>query len=60
VTDDDGRFIIKDAPAGEFRIKIWHGSGGWLGGAKGKDGQPITIKAGKNDLPPLAYPPPPP
>ncbi len=59
VTDADGNFTIKNAPAGEFRLKVWHGSGGWLGGAKGKDGQPITIKAGENKLDDNPYPPPP-
>jgi hypothetical protein len=45
ITDADGKFEIKDAPAGDVRIKIWHDSG-WLGGAAGKDGQKITIKPG--------------
>lgn len=50
VTDKDGKFEIKNAPAGEYRLKIWHDSG-WLNGAKGKDGQKITITGGKdNDL----------
>ena len=46
VTDDDGNFEIKDAPAGDFRLMIWHGSAGWAGGAKGKNGTPVNIKAG--------------
>lgn len=55
VTDADGNFTIKDAPAGDYRIKYWHGSGGWLGGVAGKDGYPITIKAGANNLPAIAW-----
>jgi hypothetical protein len=58
VTDDDGNFTLKNAPAGDFRIKVWHGSGGWLGGAKGKDGQPISIRAGASNQYDSAYPPP--
>lgn len=58
VTDADGKFTIKDAPAGDYRIKAWHGSGGWLGGIKGKDGQPITIKIGGTDIGDTPYPPP--
>jgi hypothetical protein len=59
VTDENGAFQLKDAPAGTWVLKIWHGSGGWLGGAKGKNGQAITIKAGgTTDLGNLAYPPP--
>lgn len=58
VTDADGKFALKNAPAGEFRLKIWHGSGGWAGGAKGKDGRPITIKTGDNDQGDIEYPAP--
>lgn len=50
VTDASGQFEIKDAPAGDWRLMIWHDSG-WRGGVKGKDGTKITIKAGAvNDL----------
>lgn len=59
VTDADGNFEFKDAPAGKYRLMVWHGSGGWRGGAKGKDGTPITIKSGGvTDLGSLDYPPP--
>jgi hypothetical protein len=46
VTDANGNFEIKNAPAGKCRIKIWH-STGWLGGVKGRMGQEIAIDAGK-------------
>lgn len=59
VTDDDGNFTIKNAPAGEYRIKYWHGSSGWLGGVKGKDGDPIKIKGGQNNVEEKPFPPPP-
>ena len=49
VTDKDGNFEIKDAPAGKFKIWYWSDSG-WKDGAKGADGFPIEIKAGTNDL----------
>ena len=59
VTDENGAFEFKNAPAGDWQLVVWHGSGGWLGGAKGKNGQPITVKAGgTTDLKALAYPPP--
>jgi hypothetical protein len=46
VTDEDGRFEIKLAPAGNFRLKVWHSPGvGWLGGVKGRNGQPVAIQA---------------
>lgn len=45
VTDADGKFEIPKAPAGSYRLKIYHDNG-WLGGAAGRDGRPITIKDG--------------
>jgi hypothetical protein len=58
VTDESGNFEFKDAPAGDWQLMVWHGSGGWLGGAKGRNGQPITVKAGVTDTGSLEYPPP--
>jgi hypothetical protein len=46
VTDADGNFEIKDAPAGTYRLMIWQESIGYRGGAAGRDGTPVTIKAG--------------
>jgi hypothetical protein len=45
VTDKDGNFEIKKAPAGQWRLKVLHESG-WLGKAKGRSGQKITVKGG--------------
>jgi hypothetical protein len=50
ITDADGKFEIKNAPAGTFRLFIWHEETGWINKG-GKDGEPITIKPGqKKDL----------
>jgi hypothetical protein len=46
VMDADGKFEIKNAPAGEWRLYIWQESAGWLNKG-GKDGEPIIIKAGQ-------------
>jgi hypothetical protein len=46
VTDENGAFEIKDAPPGNWRIMIWHGSAGWKDGAKGRNGDPVEIKSG--------------
>jgi hypothetical protein len=46
VSDKDGNFEIKLAPAGTYRVTFYHEGIGWLGGAKGKAGQEITIKPG--------------
>lgn len=52
VTDADGKFIIKDAPKGTYRLVGWHEEYGWVFprvvGAEG--GRPIVIKAGVNDI----------
>ena len=53
VTDEDGKFEIKNAPAGDFRVVVWHEGMGWVVGDKtpSKMGQKITIKAdGVTDL----------
>jgi hypothetical protein len=58
ITDADGNFEMAKAPVGNWRLIVWHGSGGWLGGAKGRDGQPIAVKAGDTSVGDLTYPPP--
>lgn len=58
VTDEEGRWEIKNAPVGNWQLMVWHGSGGWRGGAKGKNGQPINVLAGENNVGEIDYPPP--
>ena len=58
ITDANGNFEIPNAPVGDYRLMVWHGTGGWLGGAKGKDGQVINIKGKVTDAGNLSYPPP--
>jgi hypothetical protein len=41
VTDADGAFEIRQAPAGKWRLVVWHESAGW--GPGGRDGQVLTI-----------------
>ncbi len=54
VTAVDGKFEIKNVPAGEYRILIWHEGMGWVtfdNPEKGKEGKLIKIKAnGDTDL----------
>ncbi len=45
VTDADGKFEIKNAPAGKYRLILWHEGQGWVNG--GKHGQSVTIEPGK-------------
>jgi plastocyanin len=44
VTDSDGNFEIKLAPAGKCRVMIWQESVGYRGGTVGRNGMPIEIK----------------
>ena len=44
LTDADGKFEFRNAPAGQYNIVMWHEDGGWVNG--GKTGKPIEIKAG--------------
>jgi len=55
VTDEDGKFEIKNAPAGDFRLVIWQETTGWVAADGSKEGTklgaPVTIKAdGVTDL----------
>lgn len=44
VTDRDGNFEIKDAPAGEQKVVVWHEAARYLTPSAG---DPVTIKAGE-------------
>ena len=55
VTDEDGKFEIKDAPAGNYRIVYWHENVGFKGGKDGRFGEPVAIPA--NNKGPLQLPP---
>jgi hypothetical protein len=47
VTDKDGNFEIKNAPAGRYRLVFWHEKAGWVV-RKGRDlGVVIAVKDGK-------------
>lgn len=50
VTDEDGKFEIKSAPAGNYRIVFWHENVGFLGGKEGRSGREIRIAAGRNGV----------
>ncbi|VTR98382.1 hypothetical protein [Tuwongella immobilis] len=46
LTDAQGRFEIKLAPGGKWRLVVWQESMGFKDGAKGRAGIPITVEAG--------------
>lgn len=56
VTDENGAFEIKDAPAGKWNLMIWHDTG-WRGGPAGSKGTPVAIKSGTTDLGDLLFAP---
>lgn len=45
VTDENGNFEIKNAPAGNWNLMVWHETG-FSGGREGAKGTPIEVKAG--------------
>jgi hypothetical protein len=49
VTDENGKFEIKDVPAGEYRLVAWQEGMGWVLGDKApnKMGKKITVKDGE-------------
>jgi hypothetical protein len=42
LTDAKGQFEIKDAPAGDWQLIMWHESAGWI---LGKAGKKVAVKA---------------
>jgi hypothetical protein len=54
ITDENGNFEIKNAPAGKFRIVFWH-ENGVRGGAKGRFGEPIEIKGPTLEMKPTEF-----
>ena len=51
VTDERGNFSIPNAPAGTWRLMIWHEKDGYRNGGAGRFGDRITINGdGKMDL----------
>jgi len=54
ITDEDGKFEIKNAPAGKYRIVYWH-ENGVRGGAKGRFGDQIEIKGPTMEMKPTDF-----
>jgi hypothetical protein len=54
VTDEDGKFEIKNAPAGKFRIVFWH-ENGVRGAAPGRFGEPINITGPTMEMKPTEF-----
>jgi hypothetical protein len=50
VTDGNGIFEIKQAPAGKLRLMVYHEQVGFRGGEEGRKGEVITLDAKGTDL----------
>ena len=46
VTDKEGKFEIKDVPAGDYKLVYWHEKQGWVTKSGTDAGDPVTVKAG--------------
>lgn len=54
VTDEDGRFEIRNAPAGQFRVVFWH-ENGVRGGANGRFGEPVALAGKAVEMKPVEF-----
>jgi hypothetical protein len=50
VTDEEGKFTIKNLPAGKHTIQFWHESMGFLAKELKKDGKPLTWAKGRTEV----------
>jgi len=55
VTDEDGKYEIKNAPVGKFRMVVWQEKQGFLGGKEGRFGTPVEIKGGTTEVKPIEF-----
>jgi len=55
MTDEDGKFEMKNAPVGKFRMVVWQEKQGFLGGKEGRFGTPVEIKAGGTEVKPIEF-----
>ena len=55
VTDADGKFEIKNAPVGQYRIVFWHENIGLRGGRNGRFGEAIQIRGPTLELKPTDF-----
>jgi hypothetical protein len=55
VTDGDGKFEIKNAPAGKLRVVYWQEKVGYKGGKEGRFGEQIDVAAPATELKPVVF-----
>ncbi len=54
ITDENGNFEIKNAPAGKYRLVYWH-ENGFKDGAKGRFGDQVVLKGPTTELKPTDF-----
>jgi hypothetical protein len=55
VTDAEGKFELRDAPVGKYRLVYWHEVKGFKDGKDGRFGFPVEITRDAAALPPVAF-----
>lgn len=55
LTDADGKFELRDAPVGKYRLVYWHEVVGFKDGKAGRFGFPVEITRDAAALPPVAF-----
>jgi hypothetical protein len=55
VTDAEGKFELRDAPVGKYRLVYWHEKVGFKDGKDGRFGFPVEITRDAAALPPVAF-----
>lgn len=50
VTDENGKFTIKNLPEGKFTFQFWHEQSGFLAKELKKDGKPLTWAKGRTEF----------
>jgi hypothetical protein len=55
VTNEKGEYEIKNAPVGQYRIFVWHSTGGMSGGSDGLFGYDLKVTPKKTDVKDYAF-----
>lgn len=55
VTDADGKFEIKDAPVGKWKLVVWHEAKGFLNGREGRLGMPVDVAGATTEMKPVDF-----
>jgi hypothetical protein len=54
-TDADGKFEIKNVPAGKWKMVVWHEAKGFLNGREGRLGMPVDVSGATTEMKPIDF-----